>query len=429
MPYSSPEELPPTVKVLPSGAQKIWMAVFNDALNGDTCKSREDPEVCAIKMAWGAVKRQYTRDSSGTWREKANKIPICTRGFRCKKNPQHRLVLQKLNSWIEYDNGDTYLALENFTGTEAKWDKAHLLYGLQHPSMKALLADPDAEIARAGLQKAGVLKESEVFSTGQPRAESTAEFHLPEVEKLWREGRLGVSTGFFALPDGEGGIEGKVEPNHVLLFPIDDENQPRDPGAYFLNKRGQEAPMDEYANEGKVISRSNAEALRKAIASLKALFKNMTGEEPEEQPPEKKADVKEKDSKKKEVENMDETKLAELQNQITEKDAALAKLQKEMEAKDQQLKEYLQKAANERWAATKARLRPGVLKKEPEEKVRERFENDPYAFINMLLEVKTPDEQEEEGETFLNKQKKDAEKQAEQDEKDLQEFRERTGRL
>lgn len=274
MPYSSVSDLPDTVKVLPAAAQKIWLAVFNSAWE-DSCQGREDQELCAIKQAWGAVKKTYEQDKDGAWKEKANTVSICTRGY-CAKSPLHKVILQRLNSWLEYEDGTAFLALDNFAGTEPDWNKVLLIYGQTHPDMRALVEDPEAELKRSGAVIAGRLTDAEVIPTGQPRLEAVTLFTNPEIEQLWKEGKLGVSTGFFAkqLPDGSGNLEGKIQPNHVLLFEMDDENQPRDKGSMFLHKK--EVDMEkEFKNEGRVISEKNKTRLKGLLDGLWNFFNDV----------------------------------------------------------------------------------------------------------------------------------------------------------
>ncbi len=65
MPYSTPSELPSSVKSnLPIGAQKIYMGAFNGASKEG--KSEAD----AAQIAWGAVKNKYRKTGDGKWLKK-----------------------------------------------------------------------------------------------------------------------------------------------------------------------------------------------------------------------------------------------------------------------------------------------------------------------------------------------------------------------
>ena len=54
MPYPTIASLPDTIRVLPVRGQRVWRAVFNNAV-------KRFPETRARKMAWGAVKRLYKK--------------------------------------------------------------------------------------------------------------------------------------------------------------------------------------------------------------------------------------------------------------------------------------------------------------------------------------------------------------------------------
>lgn len=67
MPYSSNGDLPDSVKGnLPEEAQDIFRAAFNSAFEG-SCKDSEDQEACAMKVAWSAVSKVFTKGEGGKW--------------------------------------------------------------------------------------------------------------------------------------------------------------------------------------------------------------------------------------------------------------------------------------------------------------------------------------------------------------------------
>lgn len=65
MPYKTINDLPDPVKhVLPDHAQEIYLKAFNNAWGHykETAQERGDPlEVLAAKIAWSAVKKEYTK--------------------------------------------------------------------------------------------------------------------------------------------------------------------------------------------------------------------------------------------------------------------------------------------------------------------------------------------------------------------------------
>lgn len=78
MPYNKLEELPESVRdALPKHAQEIYRAAFNSAWDEYQApqerRGEESREEAAHKVAWAAVKRQYTKDdASGRWTSKAS---------------------------------------------------------------------------------------------------------------------------------------------------------------------------------------------------------------------------------------------------------------------------------------------------------------------------------------------------------------------
>jgi cation transport regulator len=64
MPYTTNSELPAEVrKSLPSHAQDIYRAAFNDAY----AHYGPEHEGTAHRMAWAAVKRRYVQRAAGFW--------------------------------------------------------------------------------------------------------------------------------------------------------------------------------------------------------------------------------------------------------------------------------------------------------------------------------------------------------------------------
>jgi cation transport regulator len=76
MPYSKISDLPSNVKnPLPTGAQRLWMSVFNSnhsrcTKNGGSSSSCDD---VARIAAWGAVKKKYKKGKDGKWAPKKSK--------------------------------------------------------------------------------------------------------------------------------------------------------------------------------------------------------------------------------------------------------------------------------------------------------------------------------------------------------------------
>lgn len=67
MPYTSPDELPDSVRNnLPVAAQRIFVKAFNSAYAD---LAPDEDEVPAFKIAWSAVKKNYEK-REGKWQKK-----------------------------------------------------------------------------------------------------------------------------------------------------------------------------------------------------------------------------------------------------------------------------------------------------------------------------------------------------------------------
>ncbi len=197
----------------------------------------------------------------------------------------HQTILQGLNRWMKYDNGEKYfLDVKAFQGTEDAWDKVPVIFAQEHPEDFDLV-DTDLEAVLAQLKdykdrpgrECGSLSDTEVLIPGQPRLSTMMTFDDSEVQGLYEEGKLSVSTGFTITPGDDGHPKGKVRPNHVLVFVVDDNSQPRDKAAMLLNLE-KEDQMDA-THVGKVISEKNRSRFQQAIDLLTSLFKEMAPED------------------------------------------------------------------------------------------------------------------------------------------------------
>lgn len=72
MPYNRISELPTNVKnPLPTGAQRIWMRVFNASLRScERRNSNADCETVARTAAWSQVKKEYKKGKDDKWVKK-----------------------------------------------------------------------------------------------------------------------------------------------------------------------------------------------------------------------------------------------------------------------------------------------------------------------------------------------------------------------
>lgn len=292
----------------------------------------------------------------------------------------HETVLQGLNQWVPamhpwITNREAYYAVENFTGTEKAWDQVPIIYVPKfpvHPSIKGLKENPDAELERIEGRVAGSLSGTRVIETGTPRLMTTAHFTDPELQQLYDQGLLGLSTGFGCPVDTDGRLYGKVEPSHVLAFDIRDDQQ-NDPKAMFLNTRGGSM------SDGKPNDTGEIKGL------LNKILARLGGETPEHTNT-RKGDNMDPEMKKR----LDFVNL-----KIEEKDREIATLKADLKEKEEKIaefenlrKEQEQKAKDARWAEIKNLLPPGLTHEaEKEAALRKEFEGDPAAFSVRMLQM------------------------------------------
>lgn len=154
----------------------------------------------------------------------------------------HEAILHGLEQWLPTTHsfvagGRTFLARDNFAGTEPLWDRVPLVYAPGapiHPSNAALRTDPAAELARIGGRVVGGMTGTALLAAGTPRLSSHLNIEDDEVRALHAAGHLALSTGYDARTYPDGTLAGKVEPSHVLLFDSR-YGAPNDPKVMFLN--------------------------------------------------------------------------------------------------------------------------------------------------------------------------------------------------
>lgn len=243
MPYVHVDDLPADVREqLPDQAQQIFLAAFNDAeqSGGDA----SDREGCCFKIAWDAVSKSYQQDAAGTWIESQNLASFGN--IEAVPVGSHDAILQGLDQWLPSTHawvkgGKTRFGVQNFKGTESKWDQVPLIFipgKPVHPNNQALRENLDAEIARIGGRIAGSVSQTAIQTAGTPRLQAHLSLDDPEVQSLHADGHLGQSTGFDCLTFPSGHLAGTVEPSHILLFDLRN-GAPNDPKTMFLNLSGE----------------------------------------------------------------------------------------------------------------------------------------------------------------------------------------------
>lgn len=332
----------------------------------------------------------------------------------------HETILQALNRWMKYETGEYFLDAEAFQDTEAAWDKVPLIFAQEHPDDFDLV-DNDIEAALQTVKDyqgnpgrlCGNLSHTAVLIPGQPRLTSKVKLTDPEVQNLYNQGKLSLSTGFTCWPGDDGHLTKKVRPNHVLVFVQGDKTQPRDKAAMFLNLQKEEDM--EATHVGRVISEKNKSMFKQAIDLLTTLYNKMD--------PPKQADPDASegdpaagacDEDKKPAANLEGDEMAadtELKNQIeaatqtiaakeaelVNKDAEIKTLKETSEALKNQLSTIEKAQKDAAWTALKNTLPPGLVDTpEKETALRNQAETAPLEFGKRIaeLKMKAPTDQE-----------------------------------
>lgn len=321
----------------------------------------------------------------------------------------HESILQSLNRWFDFSDvggKKLFYGLENFTGTEAEWNQVPLIFASRHPTyeqMKRIQAgEVETVLSELDGTLGGTITKSSVVTAGQPRLEALISFTDPGKESDYRAGKLSLSTGFFCDPGDDGKLNGKVRPNHVLLFRQDEQNQPRDYGAMLLNSQDLKEEIMTNTNQagsgvqnaGRSISEKNRTQFASLLKGMQDFYNSLVGnditiERENEKPPAAGA------NQKNDEENMVDTN--ELKNQVESaatvkkdadailnaKEAEIASLKAERDAMNAKLLEVEQEKKEAAWTNEKKRLTPGSIHKpEDEAKLKDLFLNKPYEYLN-----------------------------------------------
>ena len=198
----------------------------------------------------------------------------------------HTAILQALNRWMQYENMKIYLGAEEFKKSEEDWSKVPVIFAQLHPEdFNEVTTDLQSALLKLSTYEGkpaktvGYIEGSHVEIPGQPRLESKVVFTDPEVETLYSQGKLSLSTGFRATIEADGKLTAIV-PNHLLVFFQDNQNQPRDKGAMFLNSlKGDQMPDAQIGNAGRVISEKNKNRFKSVLDALNGLFSDMCCDE------------------------------------------------------------------------------------------------------------------------------------------------------
>lgn len=308
---------------------------------------------------------------------------------------------------------DRYLPMDVYKKSLNDWEGIPIIYAQEHPDMTLLINDPEKALEKINGKVIGKITKPRIVEEGQPRVEATYIWNDPEVEELYKKGTIATSTGSFCesiedpgLPKGIKRLNGKQIPNHLLVFKRDEKNLPKDKGTYILNK--EEINLaDQIENKGATISKENASELRGILDKLQALFKRMAGMPEEEEHKEPAPDVK----KIVKEDKMEEENKA-LRKELEEKNKSIAELQaraddqaKTIETFKKEKEELKQKEMEKAWEEVKAKLPPGLIHKEEQEKeLKEMYFSKPHEFIAKVSIIRPQKETSPEGEEHAFKE-------------------------
>lgn len=293
----------------------------------------------------------------------------------CQTGTEHETVLHALNRWLPYEELGIQVFLDSsfFKGTEEQWNGAPAIFAPRHPDPEKIFEGRLQEaLDEVGGRICGTHSNATVFERGQPRLGIKTTFTDPEVQKLYDEGKISVSSGMRATFDRlTGKLSEKVTPNHVLYFVPTDKFGPRDPSAMLLNAR-EVTPMTDD---------------KTAIETIKAGFENLAAMLTNQKKTESPAGGN----------DMSDEKIADLTNQIEElkktisdsntaKDKIITDLKNQIETVLPAIEKINSDTSDAAWNNVKMNLPTGVMHGEGrEDALRKLFTEDPQAFIADVL--------------------------------------------
>lgn len=291
----------------------------------------------------------------------------------------HDIILQSLDSWRPYKKPDgtyedRFYGSDVFQDTEAVWDTVPIIYGKVHPSTP-FSVDPEKSLQESEGVIGGGVRESTITKTGSPLLRAKSYFTIPKMEQLAKEGKLAFSSGFISgLKDGKlTGVNGRVIPDHILAFEHSRTNRPQDGAALILNSMGGTMPDED--NFKKTLS--------DFLAELKALLVPAKMEPAIAAMPEPQGSM---------VPNMTETKIAELEKSITEKDELIKNMTAELDGFKQAEEQRKAAELENKWSLVKNSIAPGLTATaELETAARSEWQADPTSFLIKNAVGKAPE--------------------------------------
>lgn len=360
--------------------------------------------------------------------------PRCT-GPRCffthasSENGSHEATLQALNRWMVFKNHRTgedeqfYYATDNFVPTATQWDVTPLIFAQNHPDPSLVKKDLQAALKSVKTIDGkdgyicGSIVNSRVITEGNPRLSADTVFDDPAIEKMYKEGKVALSSAFFCPNDSSGHLNGPVEPNHVLVFVADPKNQPRDLGSGWWHNQADKL-------EGNDVIKQIIAKIHKAIDGIGGVddsstkdderppvndFKNQSpsGDGGDTMTPEDQKKIEELDAQIKRLQE-ERDALAKTNKANEDKMAELVKTNKANLDAMAEMKKTLDGIEVEKAEKTWTNLRDTQVPRgwlvgdKAEETQKAEFNKDKVAYLNKILVHRRENPKEEVGQAFTN---------------------------
>lgn len=198
MPFTK-ANAPKAVKALPEGAQKIWLAAYNNAI-----KEYKGDEAKAFGTAWAAVKTKYEQDDKGNWKLKKGKgrgmeeeeqssLPMLTRAVAAFQS--NTLDEEARTIEVTWTTGATVRRAGFFSGA---FDE-ELLMGDENVDLSRLNSGAPVLNSHNAYDLSKILGVVEDGSArllgpkGQRRGRATVRFsERADVEPIWQDVKAGI---------------------------------------------------------------------------------------------------------------------------------------------------------------------------------------------------------------------------------------------
>ena len=368
-----------------------------------------------MAVAWTSFKQLYKKEGD-KWVEIEKKEELKQLAIIANAEflsiESHEAILQTLERWIpgyaqgKGNEGLIFYSREPFERSITDWNGIDLIFAEQHPNMVLYAKNPAQALKEIDGKVIGKLSNARIEVAGHPRQMGQIEINDGEAQSLYEEGKLSLSTGFFCPVNTDFKLEGKLTPNHVLLFREDENNLPKDRGAFILNKK----EMEEMVNIGKVISSKNESEFKAIMDKLWGFFKNLTTvNNKKEVENQERNNLEEKEMEKvEELTSKLETATTELANKTSEFETATKAHDDEVKGYKEQIAAFEQKEADKTKAERDAQFEQIVAKlplgmthkEEDKTALRAKFDNNPTALMAELVAMEHKEGTGEEGSEF-----------------------------